>query len=114
MPKFAYAGINPDGREVTGTQKAANRSDADERINRARAALANDADPFLTDRFDLNYAFAALLLASLGAGRFLEDYRTGFALSNLRRVNTAWTTIRVHHNPVQKNEDGQREIQIEK
>lgn len=29
MPKFAYAGITPDGREVTGTQKAANRSDAE-------------------------------------------------------------------------------------
>lgn len=29
MPKFAYAGITPDGREVKGTQKAANRSDAE-------------------------------------------------------------------------------------
>jgi type IV pilus assembly protein PilC len=29
MPKFAYAGIAPDGREVKGMQKAANRSDAE-------------------------------------------------------------------------------------
>ena len=29
MPKFAYAGITPDGREVKGTQKAPNRSDAE-------------------------------------------------------------------------------------
>jgi type IV pilus assembly protein PilC len=29
MPKFAYAGVNVDGHEVKGTQKAASRSDAE-------------------------------------------------------------------------------------